>query len=201
MAKDPAFLFYSQDFFTGTATMSFEDKGKYIHLLCLMHQQGRLKEETIRFLVGSVSDNLKNKFSVDEDGFWFNKRLEDESEKRNKFTESRRANGSLGGRPKIKEANLVVNHMDNHMANENEDSNIEIRKENFKQKLKAKFPSENINRLKAFFLYWSEHNDGGKKMRFEKETVFDLSRRMGTWKKNEKPNEYETEKSRIPRIK
>lgn len=39
--------------------------------------------------------------------------------------------------------------------------------------------------LKDFFEYWSEHNEGGKKMRFEMEKVFDISRRLATWKKNE----------------
>ncbi len=100
MAKDPAFLFYSQDFYTGTATLNFEDKGKYIHILCLMHQQGRMSEETIRFVVGSVSDNLKSKFQIDTNGMWYNKRLEYEIDKRNKFIESRINNGKLGGRPK-----------------------------------------------------------------------------------------------------
>jgi hypothetical protein len=51
MAKDPAFLFYSQDFIVGVQTMPFEDRGKYITILCQMHQQGRLDEETIRTLV------------------------------------------------------------------------------------------------------------------------------------------------------
>jgi hypothetical protein len=137
MAKDPAFLFYTGDFFTGTAILSFEDKGKFIHLLCLMHQQGRMTEETIRFLVGSVSDNLKSKFKIDEKGFWFNNRLEEETEKRNKFTESRRINGLEGGRPKkIKpngkpKKNHKVKHMDNHMEDENEnviDNKIENKK-------------------------------------------------------------------------
>lgn len=112
MAKDPAFLFYSQDFFTGTAILSFEDKGKFIHIMCLMHQQGRMKEETIRFLVGSVSVTLKNKFTVDEDGFWYNKRLEKEILLRNNFTKSRRDNGSKGGRPKKINDNHMVNHME-----------------------------------------------------------------------------------------
>ena len=66
MAKDPAFLFYSQDFIVGVQTMDFEDRGKYITLLAQMHQQGRMDEKTIRFLVGSVSDNLKNKFAIDK---------------------------------------------------------------------------------------------------------------------------------------
>lgn len=119
MAKDPAFLFYSQDWIVGTVTMSFEDRGKYITILCQMHQQGRMNEETIRFLVGSISDNLRLKFKVDEDGFWYNERLEMESEKRKAFTESRRNNGSKGGRPKKKEKKPSGFHMDNHMGNEN----------------------------------------------------------------------------------
>ncbi len=122
MAKDPAFLFYSQDFYTGVSTMNFEDRGKYITILCLMHQQGRLSEESISFIVGSVSVNLKSKFSVDENGLWYNKRLEFETEKRNKFTESRRNNGLLGGRGIKKNkasAKASAKHKDNLMENEN----------------------------------------------------------------------------------
>ena len=99
MAKDPAFLFYSQDFIVGTLTMTFEDKGKYITILAMMHQQGRMTEETIRILVGNISDNLKLKFLVDKNNQWFNSRLETETEKRNLFVDSRRINGALGGRP------------------------------------------------------------------------------------------------------
>lgn len=141
MAKDPAFLFYSQDFFVGTATMSFEDRGKYITLLCMMHQQGRMSEETIRLLVGSVSVSLKSKFSVDENGLWFNERLEIEAEKRAKFTESRRSNGSLGGRPK---ANAKPNGYpigkatDNLPENENILSKEIVSKEKKRTTLKEK---------------------------------------------------------------
>lgn len=126
MAKDPAFLFYSQDFYTGVATLNWEERGKFISILCLMHQKGRMSEETIRFLVGSVSDNLKTKFSIDAKGLWFNQRLEDETTKRNKFTESRRNNGFLGGRPKKEKPTgkpkqkLKVTHTPNRMENANE---------------------------------------------------------------------------------
>lgn len=99
MAKDPAFLFYSSDFLVGTITMDFEDRGKYITILCYMHQNGRVKEETIRLLVGFVSDNLKSKFGIDEDGLWYNNRLEAETEKRSRFIQSRLLNGQKGGRP------------------------------------------------------------------------------------------------------
>lgn len=133
MAKDPAFLFYSQDFIVGVQTMTFEDRGKYITILAQMHQQGRLSEETICFLVGSVSVSLRLKFKVDENGLWYNERLEAETKKRNEFTESRRNNGKNGGRPKkkpndkAKTNHMVIhmqNHMVNHMGNENEIENV-----------------------------------------------------------------------------
>ena len=37
-----------------------------------------------------------------------------------------------------------------------------------------------------FLEYWTEHSINGKKMRFEKEKVFDIKRRWGTWVKNNK---------------
>lgn len=41
-----------------------------------------------------------------------------------------------------------------------------------------------LERNKKFISYWSEHSSKGKKMRFEKETVFDISKRLLTWYKN-----------------
>lgn len=162
MAKDPAFLFYSQDFYTGVATLNWEDRGKYISLLCLMHQQGRMNEETIRFLVGSISDNLKSKFNIDENGLWYNKRLELEAEKRSKYTESRRNIGVLGGRPKKtskKEENLMDNHKDNlkvnHMGNLTEDENDNENK-NVKKKLNT------VNYTEKFSKLWKVYNKGSK---------------------------------------
>jgi len=123
MAKDPAFLFYSNDFLTGTLTLSFEDRGKYITILCLMHQQGRLDEQTVKFIVGEISSNLMSKFCRDTDGKWYNKRLEEETDRRNKFTESRRNNAK-----KKSSKDLVLplekhmlEHMPEHMENENKD--------------------------------------------------------------------------------
>lgn len=105
--KDPAFLFYSEKFITGVQVLSFEDRGKYITLLALMHQKGRMTEETIRFIVGSVSDNLKSKFLVDDNLMWYNERLEKEVSKRKKFMDSRIENGKLGGRPKVETGRLA----------------------------------------------------------------------------------------------
>jgi hypothetical protein len=131
--KDPAFLFYSSDFLSGISDLTMEERGQFITLLCLQHQKGFLNEKTIRLSVGSVSVDVLSKFKKDEQENFFNERLKIEIEKRNNFTESRRNNGLLGGRPKENKkpkgkpnSKPKNNHMDNHMGNENENENIDI---------------------------------------------------------------------------
>jgi hypothetical protein len=104
MTEISAFLFYSQDFLLGTLTLPMEDRGKYITLLCYMHCHGRLTEEMVGQLVGYISKPLHAKFKTDENGFWYNVRLEKEVKDREKFVKSRRSNGGKGGRKKKKEA-------------------------------------------------------------------------------------------------
>lgn len=42
--------------------------------------------------------------------------------------------------------------------------------------------------IREFFDYWTEHNENGKKMRFEKEKTFEISRRLARWSKNNSRN-------------
>lgn len=117
--------------------------------------------------------------------------------------ENSRKNGTLGGRPKknpeepsglIKNpeeprkpvngnvnVNVTVNDSDNVIKT------IEDRKERFKESLTPHIFKYGKEMVDAFFNYWSEHNEKGKKMRFEmsKNQPFNFSRRLSTWKKNE----------------
>ena len=132
MAKDPAFLFYSSDFLNGVADLTMEERGQFITLLCLQHQKGTLTDKTIRLSLGSVSVDVLSKFSKDKDGNFFNERLQEEIEKRIQFTESRRNNGSKGGRPKNNTKPLGLakhNLMEDVNENENEDVNTNVNKE------------------------------------------------------------------------
>lgn len=97
--KDPAFLFYPSDFLTGCTNLTMEERGQYISLLCIQHQTGHLSDKTIRLSVGSISVDVLSKFQQDENGLFFNARLEIEVEKRSQFIDSRRVNGAKGGRP------------------------------------------------------------------------------------------------------
>lgn len=83
MAKDPAFLFYPSDFLTGTMFMSHEQIGIYIRLLCSQHQHGGVIDKiSFNSLVGN-NEIVRTKFIEIDLGF-YNQRLADEMEKRNK---------------------------------------------------------------------------------------------------------------------
>jgi len=140
MAQDPAFLFYSSDFLNGVSDLTMEERGQYITLLCLQHQKGELSEKTICLTLGSVSVDVLSKFTKLENGNLVNLRLIEETEKRNNYTESRRNNGSKGGRPKkidiIEDkpyAKPYVKATENHIEDEDESIFIPIlsRSENF----------------------------------------------------------------------
>jgi len=114
MAKDPAFLFYTSDFLTGTLTMTDEQVGKYIRLLCLQHQKGALSEKDMLFICKSYDEDIFGKFVKSESGY-YNQRLKDESEKRSKYSLSRANN-----RKKKEDVKNICNSYVQHMENENE---------------------------------------------------------------------------------
>lgn len=59
MAKDPAVLFYTSDFLTGTALMNYEEKGRYIYLLCLQHQMGGISQDHMKIICESYEDHME----------------------------------------------------------------------------------------------------------------------------------------------
>lgn len=62
---------------------------------------------------------------------------------------------------------------------------LEERKKNFYEKVGTLYSTYYPKpMLLEFCEYWTEHNEGGKKMRFEMQKVFDLNRRLKTWHKN-----------------
>ena len=161
MAKDPAFLFYTSDFLTGTLTMTDEQVGKYIRLLCLQHQKGELNEKDMLFICKSHDEDIFAKFK-NIDGKYFNERLREESIKRIKYSESRRNN-------KLKKniSSTYVKHMENENENENEDINKDDNNKGKPKKLK--FIPPQIDEVVKFFeehgytngdKAWNYYNDG-----------------------------------------
>lgn len=121
MSKDPAFLFYSSDFLTGTMFMDNEQVGKFIRLMCAQHQKGRLSEKDMLKICGAHDADIFEKFERDEAGNYFNPRLEQEVDKRKAYSESRRNNRKKKEDMLITSKSYVL-----HMENENENE-IEIK--------------------------------------------------------------------------
>lgn len=119
MAKDPAFLFYSQDFLTGVSDLTMEERGQYITLLCLQHQKGHLSKKIIDISVPGVSPDVLSKFIVDNSGLFFNKRLDEEKEKRRKHSEKQRDRAKKGW--KTRNATAYATALPLEDENENED--------------------------------------------------------------------------------
>ena len=135
--KDPAFMFYPSDFMLGTFLMSDEEVGKYIRLLCLQHQQGHFTEDDFNSLGGS-NPKIKSKFTKDDDGLYYNERLDEEIEKRAAYKNKLRENGSLGGKSKGK-AKL--------------EQGLSEAKAELKQDSSTRVENENINEIKDVIEY------------------------------------------------
>jgi hypothetical protein len=105
--------------------MTFEEKGAYIEILMLQFNRGHMTSHMIGQLVGQLWGSIKCKFVQDEQGLWYNVRLDQEKDKRMSFTQSRRNN--------IKGLNQhtighTLGHMTSHMEDVNEDVNRNINK-------------------------------------------------------------------------
>lgn len=131
MDKDPAVLFYTSDFLTGTAFFTDAERGQYIRLLCEQHQIGHIPENHMVTVCLTLGSPVVKKFVRDEEGYFYNERMEIEIKKRAEYNASRRKNGLNGGRPKeIKgeKQNHMVTHMPPHTededVNENDNRNI-----------------------------------------------------------------------------
>ena len=113
MAKDPAVLFYTSDFISGTITMTDEQRGKYIMLLCIQHQKGYLTEKDMLNISGVYDADIWEKF-VKEGDVYYNVRMREESEKRAKYTESRRSNRLKGDNENVC-IYLMIDNISNHI--------------------------------------------------------------------------------------
>lgn len=138
--KDPAFLFYPNDYLGGTLGMTFEEKGAYIELLMVQFNRGHMTSHMIGHIVGHLWGQIKDKFIQDENGLYYNVRLELEQNKRKAYSDSRRNNikGVNQYNKPTKNKTKKTGHMTYHMENENENENVdinEVKKFNFKKSL------------------------------------------------------------------
>ncbi|HIQ91042.1 MAG TPA: conserved phage C-terminal domain-containing protein [Candidatus Coprosoma intestinipullorum] len=104
--------------------MNNEQVGAYIRLLCYQHQFGHLSKQQV-FSV-TQDETVLSKFKLDENGLYFNKRMDLEIEKKQKYSESRAKNRSKStevenniSKTYEKDMNNICNSYEKHMENEN----------------------------------------------------------------------------------
>jgi uncharacterized protein YdaU (DUF1376 family) len=92
--RAPAFQFYADDFLAGTMTMTNEERGAYISLLCLQWSKGFVTELDIQRMCHGMPTHCQgicqSKFHIGEDGNYRNKRLEKERTKQKERSEKQR---------------------------------------------------------------------------------------------------------------
>jgi uncharacterized protein YdaU (DUF1376 family) len=155
MSKDPAFLFYTSDFLTGTAFLTNEQIGKYIRLLCHQHQNGHLKEKDMLKICLTYDEDVFEKFEKDSNGLFFNIRLDEEIDKRKAYSESRR-NNRKKKEVKEEDMSIISKTYVEHMENENVNDNVNKRKRKVFIKptiedIKKEFPTFNAESFLNYY--------------------------------------------------
>ena len=110
--RAPAFQFYADDFLAGTMTMTNEERGAYISLLCLQWSKGFVTELDIQRMCHGMPTHCQgicqSKFQIGEDGHYRNNRLEKERTKQKERSEKQRDIANLRWN---KDANALPEHM------------------------------------------------------------------------------------------
>jgi hypothetical protein len=185
MAKDKkSFILYS-DLLTVIKKITEQDRVKktndagelFLHILEYVNDNN---PDPVNFLVDMAFEPIKLSLKRD-------------LKKYDSYIEKQSVNGKKGGRPKKAELTEITQPFilepkkaDSVSVNDNVKEVISIydRKLKFSTTLIPFLDLYDKDLIRAFCDYWTEHGDKDKKMRFEKEKSFGLSRRLATWNKN-----------------
>ena len=181
MSKDPAFLFYSSDFLTGTMFMTNEQVGLYIRLLCAQHQHGgRIDTNVLRTQCDSITNgsSVYSKFQHDDTGS-YSIRLDEEMKKRKEKGIKARESVNKRWNKDLYDSNTNVLRSEDENEIVNEDKTVtEIKKESPKENrftkptqkeisiyLSEKYPTANQNAINTFSeKFWNHYENNGWKI-------------------------------------
>lgn len=87
--KSPAVLWYPADYLVGIIGMTWEEQGRYVYLLNVQFEKGHID---ISRIMPDCPEIVLAHFVQDEDGLYYNERMEEEQNKRQKYCDSRSKN-------------------------------------------------------------------------------------------------------------
>lgn len=186
MSKDPAFLFYSRDFYEGTRNMLPEERACYIDLMIYQHQNkiipldlkrvymycSGISKETIDYVI-------TEKFIKTDFGY-YNEKLTDVVNNREKHSEKQSINGRLG--QFYKQAKKLMYETDyfnlkQHLSKHSNEQALSIVNDFFKLGLKDSFNLDEA-KLEALLKHLAIaiiDNNIYKKIEIEKLKILGLS--------------------------
>jgi len=178
-ANKKTFIFYS-DWVNMIREMPDKDAGELLkHILSYVNDEEPSTDNLlVKMAFGHIMPMLKADLQK------WDKQLKTYSDMGKKSAASRGKNKVEPTLTKVQPTSTVnVNVNDNVNVNVNENKDKEAV---FKKNLLTFQENYTLELLEKFFLYWTEKNPNGKKMKFEMQKTFDIERRLLTWSKNEK---------------
>lgn len=191
MGRSPGFMFYPGDYLRDTQNLSENTQVAYDRIMC-EHMRNicddmniiTVSEKQIKFFMKRLSDDEKEELFImltkKDNGFqieWVAESIANyvsycNSRKKNRLNSDK------------KDKKTYVKHMESEKEDEKED--INVRENKFKEKI-LEFSKKYSNELLInFFNHWSQHGENDRKMLFEKQKSFELSKRLITWSNNDK---------------
>ncbi len=95
-----------------------------------------------------------------------------------KLSESGRKGGLSRAKASLKQGSSIKE------VDKDKEYNIAERKQKFASNLASFVDIYGKQMIRDFYDYWTEHGERDKKMRYEKETSFNLDARLNRWNKN-----------------
>ena len=149
--------------------------------------------------VGLLSYQIGDNYTIDEILEAFNDNIEQIGE--NKFYLTKFCKFQYGElNPNVKVHKSVIKLLDKHNIeldnplvsvkdkDKDKGKDINTKKEEFAKRVEKEVFDMHLdpNMIKEFIEYWTEHNDGGRVLRYEQQSIFNVRKRMSTWVKNSK---------------
>jgi len=149
--------------------------------------------------VGLLSYQIGDNYTIDEILEAFNDNIEQIGD--NKFYLTKFCKFQYGElNPNVKVHKSVIKLLDKHNIeldnplvsvkdkDKDKGKDINTKKEEFAKRVEKEVFDMHLdpNMIKEFIEYWTEHNDGGRVLRYEQQSIFNIRKRMSTWVKNSK---------------
>ena len=176
----PYFRFYARDYMGAVAHLDNELRGAYMNILChLWEVEFSSKKDLIfvGFFERKETKKVLEKWMkiecilcVNNDGFYYSKRMESERAKAIQDHEKNRVNGMKGGRPKSKIDNPTVNPNHNPTVNPNESETKTQTQTTHNHNHISNIPTEYIDKEDALFLARAQEIDNYQNHEIEGET-------------------------------